>query len=91
MQSLDLLEASKSLEGITFEKTHELTPTEKALWARARQGRGRPRKPDGEKSRRVLVTVAPGLLAQADAYAKRKGLSRAELFARGLRAVLPKS
>jgi hypothetical protein len=38
----------------------------------------------------VLVTIAPDLLAAADGYARRQGISRAELFARGLAAVLAK-
>ncbi len=44
----------------------------------------------GEKSARVLVTLAPKLLAEADGYAKREGISRAELIARGLTVVLTK-
>jgi hypothetical protein len=90
MKSLGLVQASKKLEGIRFDKTRELTPAERALWGRAKRGRGRPKKPAEERVARVLVSIAPDLLAAADAYAQRQRISRAELFARGLQAVLPR-
>jgi len=88
MKEMGLAEASKKLEGIGFEQTRELTPGERASWDRARRGPGRPRKSAAEKAARVLVTIAPSLLAKADGYAQRQGISRAELIARGLMAVL---
>lgn len=90
MKVMRLAEASKKLEGIRFERTRELTPAERTRWDNVRRGPGRPRKPVGEKAARVLVTIAPNLLAEADAYARRHRISRAELFARGLIAVLAK-
>ena len=42
--------------------------------------RGRPPKPVGEKAARVLITMAPTLLAAADAAAGRQGLTRAGLI-----------
>jgi hypothetical protein len=36
---------------------------------------------------RVLLTIQPPLLAEADAFARRHGLSRSDLFARSLRIV----
>jgi hypothetical protein len=90
MKSMRLTEASKKLQGIRFEQTRELTPAERAQWDRAKRGPGRPRKAAGEKAARVLVTIAPDLLAAADAYARREGISRAELFARSLVGVLAK-
>jgi len=42
--------------------------------------RGRPAKPSGEKAARVLITMAPKLLAAADAAADKRGLTRAGLF-----------
>jgi hypothetical protein len=89
MKSMGLFEASKKLQGVRFEKTRELTPAERALWNQAKRGRGRPKKAPGDKAARVLVSIAPGLLAEADEYARRQGISRAELFARGLLKVLP--
>ena len=87
MKSMRLAEASKKLEGIAFDQTRALTATERASWDQARRGPGRPRKPAGEKAARVLVTIAPDLLAAADGYAQRERISRAELSARGLVAV----
>ena len=90
MKTMRLADASKKLEGIRFEQTRDLTPVERELWDHARRGPGRPRKPAGEKAARVLVTIAPALLADADAYARRHDISRAELFARGILAILAK-
>jgi hypothetical protein len=42
--------------------------------------RGRPRKPAAEKAARVLITMAPHLLAAADAAAGERGLTRAALI-----------
>ena len=42
--------------------------------------RGRPAKPAGEKAERVLITMAPDLLAAADAAADKTGLTRAGLI-----------
>ena len=41
--------------------------------------RGRPAKPEGQKAARVLITMAPKLLAAADAAAGKRGLTRAGL------------
>lgn len=88
MKALGLAEASKHFEGVTFGKTRKLTVAEQGLWERAKRGPGRPRKSAADKAARVLVTIAPTLLARADGYARREGISRAQLFARGLTAVL---
>ena len=42
--------------------------------------RGRPSKPAGEKAARVLITMAPRLLAATDAAADKTGLTRAALI-----------
>jgi hypothetical protein len=42
--------------------------------------RGRPRKPPAQKASRVLITMAPQLLAAADAAADQRGLTRAGLI-----------
>jgi hypothetical protein len=42
--------------------------------------RGRPTKPAGEKAARVLITMAPRLLAATDAAADKTGLTRAALI-----------
>ena len=46
--------------------------------------RGRPAKPAGEKSARVLITMTPRLLAAADAAAGKTGLTRAALIRRAV-------
>ena len=48
---------------------------------------GRPKLGKGTKV--VSVTVEIELLKRADAYAKRNGLKRAELFTQGLRRIVP--
>jgi len=66
---------------------HPMTALERRRWERAKRGRGRPSKAPGQKAMRVLLTIQPPLLAEADAFARRHGLSRSDLFARSLRIV----
>jgi len=47
--------------------------------------RGRPRKAPGKKFVPTLITVEPRLLKQADAYAKKAGVSRSQLFSDAVR------
>ena len=58
-----------------------LSATERAEFEVSR-GRGRPRV--GAGSQKIAITVERTLLRQADAAAKREGISRAQLVARGL-------
>lgn len=67
-------------------RARPLTTTERAQWERAK--RGRPRKAPGAKAARVLFTIDPELLKRADAYARRHGLTRAQLIATGLRKAI---
>src|SRR3954452_11720267 len=69
-----------------FEETRPLTAAERAQWQRVKRKAGRPKVGNG--TRVVSVSVERGLLDQADAYAKRHGLKRAQVFALGLGAVL---
>ena len=62
------------------------TPAERKIWLRARRKAGRPRIGKGAKI--ISLTVERDLLRQADARAKSEGVSRAQLFARGLRTLL---
>ena len=62
-----------------------LTAEQRALWQRAKR-RGRPQVGNGAKV--ISLSVERGLLKAADARAKALGISRAELVARGLRAIL---
>ncbi len=66
-----------------------LTQEERARDHRAKRKRGRPR--IGNGANRVLITIESTLLRRSDAYAKKIGLSRSALIARGLEAVLGKT
>lgn len=59
-----------------------LTPAQKAQHRRARLKAGRPRV--GKGAKRVLVTIERSLLGRTDKFARKHGLSRAQLIARGL-------
>jgi hypothetical protein len=64
-----------------------LTPAQRASWARAKTRKpGRP--VVGQGAKRVPVTIEGGLLAEADAYAKRHGVKRTQLVAAGLRLAM---
>jgi hypothetical protein len=68
---------------ITPEKLRPLTPEQRRRWEAVK--RGRPKKPPGTKSIPTLITVDPQLLRRADAYAKKAGVSRSQLFSDALR------
>jgi hypothetical protein len=51
-----------------------------------RRLRGRPRV--GHGSQRVMITVERELLGQADRFARSRGLTRSQMIAAGLRAVM---
>lgn len=72
---------------IDFEETRPLSPKGKALWKRARGSVGSPRA--GRKTKAVVIAVDQSLLDRSDAYARQQGISRSELIAKGLQAVLP--
>jgi hypothetical protein len=62
-----------------------LTAVQRRLHARARR-RGRPRKGAGAEI--VSLSIEKGLLRRAEKLAKAQGLSRSDLFSRGLRVLL---
>jgi hypothetical protein len=64
----------------------QLSPESRKLWQKAKRKRGRPK--IGAGAAKVLVSVERGLLRRADAFAKREGISRSQLFARGLSALM---
>ncbi len=55
-------------------------------WQRAKRKRGRPIR--GEGARVISISIERGLLRASDELARRKKITRANLVARGLRAVL---
>lgn len=67
-------------------RSKPLTREQRADWARRRKKMGRPK--IGQGHRIVSVSLEAGLLKEADAYAKRHGLKRAQLVAQGLRTVM---
>jgi len=62
-----------------------LTAAQRRLHAQARR-RGRPQK--GRGAQIISLSIEKDLLKRAETYAKSQGLSRSDLFARGLRAIL---
>jgi len=62
-----------------------LTPRQRAAWRNFKK----PGRPEGAKETKVIsVIVEKGLLEKVDRYAKRRGMTRAQLIAQGMRAVL---
>jgi hypothetical protein len=70
----------------TLARSRPLNKRERRQWRRFKNKMGRPKVGKGAKT--ISLTVELGLLKQADAYAKRQGISRAKLVAQGLHAVL---
>jgi hypothetical protein len=69
--------------GITPDKLRPLTPEQRRRWETAK--RGRPKKAPGTKAVPTLITVEPKLLRRVDAYAKKAGMSRSQLFSDSVR------
>jgi hypothetical protein len=63
-----------------------MTPEMRAWHLRAKRKVGRPRV--GKGAVQVSIAVERGLLKRAEAYRKRKGMTRSELFVRGLEAFI---
>ncbi len=68
---------------ITMENTRPLNARERKQWEEAK--RGRPLKAPGTKAVPTLITVEPQLLKRVDAYVKKAGISRSQLFAEAVR------
>lgn len=73
-------------EKLGTDEGRPLTQDEKALHSRINRKAGRPKV--GKGAARVNITVERGLLTSADRLAKRKGMSRSELIAVGLRTLM---
>jgi hypothetical protein len=92
MSTAELREATREFdETFAFEKGKPLTAADRAKFHKAREHArkvklGRPRV--GRGAARITTTVERSLLQRADRFAKAHGLSRAQLIARGLEAVL---
>jgi hypothetical protein len=83
----ELREATKEFdEPLVMERlSRPMSQKERAAYLAAIKG---PKANAPRRGRRVLITVQPELLRRADAYAKRQGLTRSELFAHGLQALM---
>ena len=68
---------------ITMGNTRRLSKRLRQRWEAAKGGR--PRKAPGTKAVPTLITVEPKLLKKADAYAKKAGISRSQLFSEAVR------
>ena len=66
-------------------RSRPLNAAERRQWARFKKI-GRPKIDKGVK--RISLAVERDLLKKVDAYAKKHGISRAEIVAQGLRAVM---
>jgi hypothetical protein len=66
-----------------------LTAAQRRQWRRIKRKMGRPIKGQGHKV--ISMSLEKGLLKRADAFAKKSGMTRAALIARGLIAILPAS
>src|SRR5258706_12692107 len=67
-------------------RSRPLNAQERRQWKRFKNKLGRPKVGKGAKT--ISLTVEKDLVAQADAYAKRHGISSAGLVGQGLRALL---
>lgn len=65
-----------------------LSPEQQEQWRRVRRRLKRGRPTVGMGAKRVPVSIEKGLLAEADAYAKRHKLKRSQMVAAGLRLVM---
>lgn len=66
-----------------------LDPAMRKAWNRAKRKAGRPR--IGRGAQRVLISIERGLLEDADALAKRRHVTRSQLFSEGVRNILSKA
>jgi len=81
--SVDTSEFDEEMVITTFSSPD---PPQQARWERALSKRGRPRRGSGAAV--ISVSVERSLLDRADLTARRLGITRSELIARGLRAAL---
>ena len=67
-------------------KSKPMNQRMKSLWKKAKHKGGRPRV--GRGATRVLISMERGLLEDADAFAEKRGLTRAGLIAQSVRAYI---
>lgn len=86
MTRAELNRLGAEARGVTFENTRPLTIEARHALARAANKGGRPR--IGAGAKRINVTIEQSLLARTDAYARRHGLTRAAVVAKGLKKIV---
>jgi hypothetical protein len=67
-------------------RSRPLNEEDRRRWGRFKSKMGRPKVGKGAKT--ISLSVERGLLARADAFAKKHGMSRARLVAAGLKAII---
>ncbi len=72
--------------GVTHANTRPLTRESREALARAAGKGGRPRV--GRGAARINITVERALLSRTDAYARKRGMTRAAVVADALRSIL---
>lgn len=86
MNPTELAAATKEFDReIDLSETRPLSAENRKWWNKARKG-GRPKV--GKGSKPILITMEQGLLEEADAYAKKLGMNRSQLFAKGIESLL---
>lgn len=88
MNAAELAEATKKYDAefAADREARPLTPAQRAQHRRAARRRGRPRV--GKGAAKLYISMERGLLKKADSFAKSHGMSRSELIARGVRAMI---
>jgi hypothetical protein len=89
MTAAELAEATREYDEpfAALRASKPLTPAMKAAHRRAaNRARGRPR--IGKGAAKLYISMERGLLKNADSFARKHGMSRSELIARGVRALI---
>lgn len=89
MTAQELAEATKEFdqEGIA-ETFRDMTAAEEAAWRAATTKRRRGRLPQGKGVKKISLGIEADLLKRADALARQRGTTRAQLVAESLETVL---
>ncbi len=87
MNAAELAEATKRFDEpfVALRESKPLTPAMQRMHRRAAK-RGRPRV--GKGATKLYISMERGLLKKADHFAKAHNMSRSELIANGVRAVI---
>ena len=87
MTTAELAEATREYDApfVALRESKPLTPSMRRMHRRAAK-RGRPR--IGKGAAKLYISMERGLLKQADNFAKAHGMTRSELIANGVRAII---